>query len=180
MSRQPSLYVSFGSYNKLEQQQQQQQQQPQQQPQQQQPQQQQPQQQPQQPQRFKHVQSCEHLYNILTNGLDYFQNNFKSKQMNPPPMKIFLKLYTEWCGPCKTISPYLEQLSTLPQYQHIIFLKFDADLMIKGTCKFSKELTKILKIGAVPAFFGIIDGNIVGNAMGADKKDIHELLEKLQ
>ena len=100
--------------------------------------------------------------------------------MNPPPMKIFLKLYTEWCGPCKTISPYLEQLSTLPQYQHIIFLKFDADLMIKGTCKFSKELTKILKIGAVPAFFGIIDGNIVGNAMGADKKDIHELLEKLQ
>ena len=133
-----------------------------------------------QPSRFKHVQSCEHLYNILTNGLDYFQNNFKSKQMNPPPMKIFLKLYTEWCGPCKTISPYVEQLSLLQENQNIIFLKFDADLMIKGTCQFSKQLLKILKIGAVPAFFGIVDGNIIGNTMGADKKEISELLQKLQ
>ena len=133
-----------------------------------------------QPSRFKHVQSCEHLYNILTNGLDYFQNNFKSKQMNPPPMKIFLKLYTEWCGPCKTISPYVEQLSLLQENQNIIFLKFDADLMIKGTCQFSKQLLKILKIGAVPAFFGIVNGNIIGNAMGADKKEISELLQKLQ
>jgi thiol-disulfide isomerase/thioredoxin len=198
MSTKPSPYVTFESYNgqknesqmiqqqKPQQQQMNQQQMNQQQMNQQQMNQQQMnqqqmnQQQMNQPSRFKHVQSCEHLYNILTTGLDYFQNNFKSKQMNPPPMKIFLKLYTEWCGPCKTISPYIEQLSLLPENQNTIFLKFDADLMIKGTCKISKELTKILKIGAVPAFFGIIDGNIIGNAMGADKKEINELLQKLQ
>jgi len=182
MSTKPSPYVTFESYNgqKNESQMIQQQKPQQQMNQPQMNQQQMNQQQMNQPSRFKHVQSCEHLYNILTTGLDYFQNNFKSKQMNPPPMKIFLKLYTEWCGPCKTISPYIEQLSLLPENQNTIFLKFDADLMIKGTCKISKELTKILKIGAVPAFFGIIDGNIIGNAMGADKKEINELLQKLQ
>ena len=129
--------------------------------------------------RFKHIPTSENLYSILTTGLDQFQNNFKAKNMQPPPMRIFLKLHTEWCGPCKKIGPILDEISLSPDMKDIIFMKFDADLMIKGQDPHSKELSKLLKVGAVPAMFGFIDGKLVGNVMGADINEITGLLNKL-
>jgi thioredoxin 1 len=99
--------------------------------------------------------------------------------MQPPPMRIFLKLHTEWCGPCKKIGPILDEISLSPDMKDIIFMKFDADLMIKGQDQHSKELSKLLKVGAVPAMFGFIDGKLVGNVMGADINEITGLLNKL-
>ena len=135
----------------------------------------------QQPQssRFKSVQTSEHLYNVLKNGLEKFQSNFAANNMTPPPMKMFLKLYTEWCNPCKKIKPVLDELSTSEEYKDIIFLQFDADLMMKGQDQFSKELIKYLKVGAVPAFFGFVDGNLVDTVMGADVNEIQLLLNKI-
>ena len=129
--------------------------------------------------RFKHIQTSENLYSILTTGLTQFQNNFKAQNIQPPPMRIFLKLYTEWCGPCKKIEPVLDNISLSPDMKDVIFMKFDAELMIKGEDNYSKELTKILKVGAVPAMFGFIDGKLVGNVMGADINEITGLLNKL-
>ena len=141
---------------------------------------QQPQQQPQQqPSRFKLVQTPEQLYNVLKNGLEKFQANFTSNNTNPPPMKMFLKLYTEWCNPCKKIKPILDEMSLSEEYKDIIFLQFDADMMMKGQDQYSKELVKYLKVGAVPAFFGFVDGNLVDTVMGADINEIQLLLNKI-
>ena len=140
----------------------------------------QPQMQQQMPSRFKNVQTSEQLYNILTKGVENFQSNFHANNMEAPPMKVFLKLYTDWCGPCKKIGPILDEVSTLPEYKDIIFLKFDAELMIKGQDQISKQLVKILKIGAVPAFFTFINGKQMGNVMGADIKEIQTLLDSMQ
>ena len=129
--------------------------------------------------RFKEIPTSENLYSILTTGLDQFQNNFKAKNMQPPPMRIFLKLHTEWCGPCKKIGPILDDISLSPDMKDIIFMQFDADLMIKGQDPHSKELSKLLKVGAVPAMFGFIDGKLVGNVMGADLNEINGLLSAL-
>ena len=136
--------------------------------------------QPQMQSRFKNVQTSEQLYNILTKGVENFQSNFHANNMEAPPMKVFLKLYTDWCGPCKKIGPILDEVSTLPEYKDIIFLKFDAELMIKGQDQISKQLVKILKIGAVPAFFTFIDGKQMGNVMGADIKEIQTLLDSMR
>ena len=133
----------------------------------------------QQPSRFKTIQSPEHLQNILTHGVEHFQTNFKTKGMQPPPMRLFLKLYTEWCTPCKKISPVLDEISLSEQTKDIIFMKFDADLIIKSQEPLAKHLVSTLKIGAVPAFYGFIDGQLVGNVMGADRKEIDQLLQKL-
>jgi hypothetical protein len=130
--------------------------------------------------RFKEIPTSENLYSILTTGLTQFQNNFKAKNIQPPPMRIFLKLHTEWCGPCKKIGPILDEISLSPDMKDIIFMKFDADLMIKGQDPHSKELSKLLKVGAVPAMFGFIDGKLVGNVMGADLNEINGLLSALR
>jgi thiol-disulfide isomerase/thioredoxin len=132
-----------------------------------------------QPSRFKSVQTSEHLYNVLKNGLEKFQSNFTSNNMTPPPMKMFLKLYTEWCNPCKKIKPVLDEISISEEYKDIIFLQFDADLMMKGQDQYSKELIKYLKVGAVPAFFGFVDGNLIDTVMGADVNEIQLLLNKI-
>jgi thiol-disulfide isomerase/thioredoxin len=115
----------------------------------------------------------------LTNGVNNFRASFQAKNMQAPPMKIFIKLYTDWCGPCKKISPVLDELSMYEQHRDVIFLMFDADLMIKGQDAHSKELVRILKIGAVPAFFGVVDGRIIGNVMGANVDEINGLLNSL-
>ena len=133
-----------------------------------------------QPSRFKIVESPEHLYNVISNGLEKFRSNFKSKNMSPPPMKMFLKLYTDWCNPCKKIKPVLDEISLSEEYKDIIFLQFNADMMMKGQDQYSKELLKFLKVGAVPAFFGFVDGNLVDTVMGADLNEIQLLLNKIK
>ena len=197
-TRRESPYVQFNSYNKMEQPKpepvrekfQPLQQQPSHQPH---PNQQQPSHQPhpnqqqQQPQhqqppqsRFKLVESSAHLHEVLTNGVNNFRASFQAKNTQPPPFKIFLKLYTDWCGPCKNIAPVLDEISMYEQHRDVIFLMFNADLMIKGQDPYSKELVSMLKIGAVPAFFAVVDGRITGNVMGANVDEIKGLLNSLQ
>ena len=130
--------------------------------------------------RFKHIPTSENLHNILTTGLVQFQTNFKAKNIQPPPMRIFLKLHTELCGPCKKIGPILDDISLSPDMKDIIFMEFDADQMIQGQDPYSKELSKLLNVGAVPAMFGFIDGKLVGNVMGADLNEINGLLNALR
>ena len=150
-TRRESPYVQFNSYNKMEQPKpepvrekfQPNQQQPhpnhQQQPSHQQP---HPNQQPPQS-RFKLVESSAHLHEVLTNGVNNFRASFQAKNTQPPPFKIFLKLYTDWCGPCKNIAPVLDEISMYEQHRDVIFLMFNADLMIKGQDPYSKELVSI-------------------------------------
>jgi thioredoxin 1 len=138
------------------------------------------QQSPVQPTRFKHIQTSEHLHNVLTTGVTQFQNNFISKNVQPPPMRILVKLYTDWCGPCKKLGPIMDEISLHPDTKDIIFTKFDAELMIKGQCHFSSQLRDLFQISAVPAMFGFIDGKLVGKVFGADMKEITELINKLR
>jgi thiol-disulfide isomerase/thioredoxin len=201
-SRRESPYAQFNSYNKIEQQQKPEPvrekfQPPSQHPNQQQPSHQHPNQQQQQPHpnnhqqpshqqpshpqsRFKLVESSAHLHEVLTNGVNNFRASFQAKNTQPPPFKIFLKLYTDWCGPCKNIAPILDEISMYEQHRDVIFLMFNADLMIKGQDAHSKALVSMLKIGAVPAFFAIVDGRIIGNVMGANVDEINGLLNSLQ
>ena len=130
--------------------------------------------------RFKHIQTSEHLHNVLTTGVTQFQNNFISKNVQPPPMRILVKLYTDWCGPCKKLGPIMDEISLHPDTKDIIFTKFDAELMIKGQCQFSAQLRDLFQISAVPAMFGFIDGKLVGKVFGADMKEITELINKLR
>lgn len=42
-------------------------------------------------------------------------------------LQVVVDFSAVWCGPCRMISPYFEQLSEDPAFQHIIFLKVDVD-----------------------------------------------------
>ena len=89
------------------------------------------------------------------------------------PTKVFVKVYTDWCGPCKTISPKIEELSVNPMYQDIIFLKINGE-------RIDENLKKFINISAVPIFFAFVSGKQFGDfVVGPDMKKIVEKLDEL-
>lgn len=89
------------------------------------------------------------------------------------PTKIFVKVYTNWCGPCKTIAPKLEQLSANPKYSDILFLQVDGE-------KITQNLKKYINVSAVPIFFPFVAGQQFGDyVVGPDLKKIVEKLDEM-
>jgi thioredoxin 1 len=89
------------------------------------------------------------------------------------PTKIFVKVYTNWCGPCKAISPKIEQLSMNPKYSDILFVQIDGE-------KITENLKKYINVSAVPIFFAFVAGKQFGEyIVGPDLKKINEKLDEM-
>jgi thiol-disulfide isomerase/thioredoxin len=95
-------------------------------------------------------------------------------QRNPKgPSKIFVKVYTSWCAPCRMITPKIEELSMNPKYSDILFLKIDGTMICD-------KLKKYINVSAVPVFFTFFGGKQFDDfVVGPDLKKIVERLEKL-
>jgi thioredoxin 1 len=50
--------------------------------------------------------------------------NFDAEVMKSDKM-VLIDFYADWCGPCKMISPFFEQLST--EFSDVLFLKVNVD-----------------------------------------------------
>lgn len=88
------------------------------------------------------------------------------------PTKIFVKVFTDWCTPCKTIKGSIDQLSMMPEHQDVLFVAVRGDAI-------EPSLAKYIKVGAVPVFFGFCAGRQVGLVPGADLPAIQEMLAAL-
>lgn len=78
----------------------------------------------------------------------------------------------QWCGPCKQIAPYIDQLSQ--QFDDVSFLKIDVD-------KVEVERTMVdSKIGVVPTFHFHKKGKLIGELAGAVKDKLKNLVETLR
>lgn len=75
-----------------------------------------------------------------------------------------------WCGPCKVLSPIIDELSD--EYRDkLVFGKLDADD--------SSETVKILGIRNIPTILIYKDGQIVERNTGAiSKNQLKELIDK--
>ena len=74
---------------------------------------------------------------------------------------IILKFGSTWCGPCRKIQPYLENLSE--EYKDCIFCSIDIDNID------TELILKKFNIESVPQFFLIKDTEIVYEQSGIDK-----------
>ena len=85
-------------------------------------------------------------------------------------LPVMLDIYTEWCGPCRAVAPYIEQLAT--EYEgKVVIGKVDAE-----KCP---EVAKKYEIRTVPTFVFIKDGVEVNRENGANKSGITEKLKAL-
>ena len=89
------------------------------------------------------------------------------------PTKIFVKVHTEWCAPCKTIAPKIQQLSNDPKYGDILFVQINGE-------KICDKLKKYINVSAVPVFFTFVSGKPYQEfIVGPDLKKIAQRLDEL-
>lgn len=84
---------------------------------------------------------------------------------------MILDCYAEWCGPCKTIAPQIEQFSEA--YPGAKFYKVDVEKV--------EDVAQELGVRAMPTFMLFKGGEKIGDVVGANphalEKEIKALLE---
>ena len=82
---------------------------------------------------------------------------------------VLVDFYADWCGPCKMLSPILEEINDEDENVKIIKVNIDD----------SRFLAKYYQIQSIPTLILLKDGQFLNRMTGfRPKKMIEELIEK--
>jgi len=81
---------------------------------------------------------------------------------------VVVDFHATWCGPCKIIAPFLEELAT--KHTDFVVLKIDVDV--------NEDVAQDCSIEAMPTFLVFKNGNEVDRLMGASKEKLEALFMK--
>ena len=94
------------------------------------------------------------------------KNNFDLVVNSDKP--VLLDFYAEWCGPCRMVSPIVEQIAAEnPQY-----------LVAKVNVDEEPELAAQFGVSSIPLLAVVKNGKIVSKSAGAKPK--HQILALLE
>jgi thioredoxin 1 len=82
---------------------------------------------------------------------------------------VLVDFFATWCGPCKTVAPYFEQLAAT--FTNVKFLKADVD-------DFEDEHGGF-DVNVLPTFMFLRDGLMIQKIEGADLNRVMKLLSDL-
>ncbi len=104
---------------------------------------------------------------MIMSVLKVNKNNFDSVKNSGKP--VLLDFYADWCGPCRMVSPLVDQIAEEnPQY---VVGKINVDQ--------EPELAQTFGVLSIPTLVVIKDGKVASQVTGArPKAEILALLEK--
>lgn len=87
------------------------------------------------------------------------KNNFESVKNSDKP--VFLDFYADWCGPCRMVSPIVDEIAE--EREDILVGKINVDD--------EPELAEKFGVYSIPTLVVLKDGKVVNQATGARPKD---------
>eukprot|EP00578_Thalassiosira_sp_NH16_P024238 CAMPEP_0181102566 /NCGR_PEP_ID=MMETSP1071-20121207/14389_1 /TAXON_ID=35127 /ORGANISM="Thalassiosira sp., Strain NH16" /LENGTH=807 /DNA_ID=CAMNT_0023185559 /DNA_START=52 /DNA_END=2475 /DNA_ORIENTATION=- len=78
------------------------------------------------------------------------------------PVPVLLDVYADWCGPCKQLTPALEQIC-INAGGMLRLVKIDTDQQ--------RQISGALEVKALPTIFGIRDGKILNSFQGMPRDE---------
>lgn len=87
------------------------------------------------------------------------KNNFRQEVLESEK-PVLLDFWAPWCGPCRMVSPVLEEIAG--EHPEIKVGKVNVDEQ--------RELAEQFQIFSIPALFVVKNGKITGQAVGARPK----------
>ncbi|KAJ1703323.1 hypothetical protein LUZ63_003102 [Rhynchospora breviuscula] len=106
---------------------------------------------------------------VIVGSADSFKSLFQKAQDEKLPSIFYFT--AAWCGPCRAISPYIEQLSN--QFPNVTIFKVDIDQEGLG------GVLNDLKIYSVPTFHFLKNGQKASEVVGADVRQLQITMEDL-
>ena len=91
------------------------------------------------------------VLNVNKNNFEYVKNSEKV---------VLLDFYADWCGPCRMLSPIVEEIAR--ERDDIIVAKVNVDK--------EEELARRFNIYSIPSLIVFKDGEVVKQANGARPK----------
>ena len=85
---------------------------------------------------------------------------------------VMVDFCANWCGPCKNIAPFVDELSHRAEYSHIYFCKIDVDEV--------DEVANMFNIQSLPTFLILKERKVVNKLEGASKEKLVVLLSQLK
>ena len=98
------------------------------------------------------------------------ENNYENEVLKSD-IPVMIDFYAEWCGPCRMMSPLVEQFAT----------EYAGKVKI-GKVNVDEERALAMKFGiqSIPCFVFIKDGKVTDTVVGAMPKEaLNRRLEKL-
>ena len=96
--------------------------------------------------------------------------NLNDYSKSNPTKLIVIDFKASWCGPCKTIQPYITYLKE--QYENVDFYEIDIE------DEETETITQNFEIKKVPTFIYYKNGNICNKLIGTDKTQIEDFINE--
>ena len=90
--------------------------------------------------------------------------------MSNPDMVYVVDFTASWCGPCRAIGPFFEELSMRPMFAGLAFLKVDVDTL--------SDVATLANVTAMPTFQVWHGGRSVDEMVGTSKEKLTTLVTK--
>lgn len=84
---------------------------------------------------------------------------------------IVVDFTATWCGPCKQIAPFFEELSAKQECKDVLFVKVDVDE--------AEELSTMCKVSAMPTFQAFYNKKKVQEFTGGSKENLVNMINAL-
>ena len=94
------------------------------------------------------------------------KDNFQEEVLNSQ-MPVLLDFWAPWCGPCRMVSPILDEISNERSDIKVAKVNVDEEM----------ELAAQFRVASIPTLLVVKDGQVVNQSVGArPKKDILAML----